>query len=228
MRKKTIMFLGISWVLLGVPGCPKDFDDDGSSSNDSSPGGSGPGGSGPTTNPLGDDDDLCKEYCENVLTCDEEPEEIPACVAECESVLAQSHCLAETQAFYGCLGGLDCAQLDHWWEEDPMPYPCQTEEETFDDCWYNVPDEGGGGGSCGTTSVSCDACFDCAMSEGGDCAAQTQACGANSACVAIINCLGECSGDGCIDQCVDANPGGQEHFWALMQCLFDTCETLCE
>jgi hypothetical protein len=86
---------------------------------------------------------------------------------------------------------------------------------------------GGGGGNTSCDVGTCDACLICAEEPGGVCADELDACGADPACEALVNCQGGCEDSTCAQQCYQNNPGGQAEFDAVVDCLTSTCPTTC-
>ena len=83
------------------------------------------------------------------------------------------------------------------------------------------------GGAGGTTGSRCTACLD------RECTTAVDACEANTACTAILDCvISQSCGEipepqVCIDDCVAENPSGQATFQPLSTCVTETCLTDC-
>ncbi len=77
---------------------------------------------------------------------------------------------------------------------------------------------------------SCDACLETALDTlGGPCGAELDACGADSACVAIEACVIACVGNpGCERECANSNPAGALLHDAIFRCAScDVCVSSC-
>ena len=77
------------------------------------------------------------------------------------------------------------------------------------------PSTSSGGTTCG--SLPCDQCQSCALSPGGDCITQWNACAANSECGAFMNCISACPFD-------DPNTPGDEQ----LDCICSNDGTTCD
>jgi len=77
-----------------------------------------------------DAEQACADACANYELCDDEPSDI--CYAECiEEIIdlqETPECFDADVALLACVGALSCEDLDHYYEEDVSPYPCETEE----------------------------------------------------------------------------------------------------
>lgn len=80
----------------------------------------------------------------------------------------------------------------------------------------------GGGGSGGTGGSN--PCADCAQSS---CYSQLSACQSNTACMTIVQCVGNCTDQTCFDSCVSSNPSGSSAFNAFYGCLSEMCYVEC-
>jgi uncharacterized protein (TIGR03382 family) len=86
----------------------------------------------------------------------------------------------------------------------------------------------GTSGSTGTTGTG-QTCQQCATAaESGICATQTQACGSNSACVALSNCINACADQTCANTCATNNQAGVAAYQTFVNCIVNTaCPTEC-
>ncbi len=75
----------------------------------------------------------------------------------------------------------------------------------------------GGGGGGGGSDQSCGTCMQ------NYCPSQYQACGQNNQCVALLECVGDCSSDGCVSSCVSSHPGGVDDLVDLIDCMDQSC-----
>ncbi len=73
--------------------------------------------------------------------------------------------------------------------------------------------------SCDNTG-NCNNCQQCAVA--GNCADDLELCQNNAECVALNTCLGTCSTQACVDNCVTAHSSGVADFNSLVLCA--TCQ----
>jgi hypothetical protein len=99
-------------------------------------------------------------------------------------------------------------------------------------CWNLAPPSGDsstGDGGTQCNQPDCQSCTNCAL--GGPCNALSEACNANSDCLAIDECFltSACGGDTtCQQSCEANNPNGasdHEALWSCVQC--QQCSTAC-
>jgi hypothetical protein len=82
------------------------------------------------------------------------------------------------------------------------------------------------GGDPGCDTGSCDSCQQCALN--GVCSGQVDACFANPECSALLDCLSSCVDEICMNDCVNAHPGGIDQYNAVGECIFCTaCPLTC-
>lgn len=80
----------------------------------------------------------------------------------------------------------------------------------------------------GQVIENCDTCFDGAVnSPNGACAGEVEACLNAPACSSLIECLNGCTTETCQQGCLDANPGGQNGFVAIIDCYCTACAGPC-
>lgn len=124
-------------------------DDGDDTSGDGADGGGGDGGDGGDGGQTGDGgggDDVdpqsiaCPEMCENDVVCfPDDWDSVQECVDDCadEGRGESAECLAAQRGLNLCLAGLDCDDLDRFWQTLPGTagdYPCRDEDVAVEDC----------------------------------------------------------------------------------------------
>jgi hypothetical protein len=77
-------------------------------------------------------------------------------------------------------------------------------------------------------------CQECVYSDGGDCKAVLDTCVENQACVDLNECMTTCVGDdptafsGCLMQCNDDNPDGEDDYADVLSCVEGACMSSCQ
>lgn len=80
----------------------------------------------------------------------------------------------------------------------------------------------------GTTgTISCQECDASATSGNGACVATIDACFNSSSCNSFVNCISNCTTSACQQQCVSSNPTGSDQYFAILECICNTCDTEC-
>jgi hypothetical protein len=84
---------------------------------------------------------------------------------------------------------------------------------------------GGGppGGNCAPAADD-DACTMCLK---GKCCDDLNACAADPDCLALLDCVGQCADQACINMCAAQHPNGLNTITPLLQCTQTTCGTEC-
>lgn len=75
----------------------------------------------------------------------------------------------------------------------------------------------GGSAGAGDGGVDCTACVTA------ECTTEIGTCSANTDCLAILSCAGNCADNACIQQCYDDNPAGQSDWDAVEACAQQNC-----
>ncbi|HSN96992.1 MAG TPA: hypothetical protein VLS89_01800 [Candidatus Nanopelagicales bacterium] len=88
--------------------------------------------------------------------------------------------------------------------------------------------------STGTPTGFCDgtgdclSCQDCALN-GGPCSTLWNECLGDASCVALLECLGNCFDDACIEECFESYPEAQGLYQQLVVCVIcDSCYSDCD
>ncbi|MBX3219786.1 MAG: hypothetical protein KF795_04655 [Labilithrix sp.] len=82
-----------------------------------------------------------------------------------------------------------------------------------------------GGGKCVDPAAACDACAKSA--ETGACKTSFNACKADAACSALNTCVGACTSQQCVQDCVSQNEGGVDKLNAFITCARNACSAVC-
>ncbi|MCA9583846.1 MAG: hypothetical protein KC657_00640 [Myxococcales bacterium] len=85
-----------------------------------------------------------------------------------------------------------------------------------------------GGGKCMSAAQACEACISAVQQPGKTCAAQSTACANDSACSALLSCLGRCTNQTCQNDCFNQNPNGQTKYEQLSSCVRNACSESCQ
>lgn len=92
----------------------------------------------------------------------------------------------------------------------------------------------GGSGPMGCDgSGVCDTCQQCVYDEGGECESTLTDCMDNQACIDLNACMETCVGtdptafDGCLTQCNDDHPDGEDDYAAILSCVENACMSDC-
>lgn len=86
-----------------------------------------------------------------------------------------------------------------------------------------------GGTPAGMAASNCGTCQDSALSPGGACASTYNTCANTPACVTLLNCLGNCQDQTCVNNCwTAAGTTGQNAYNNIANCICNTgCATEC-
>lgn len=68
-------------------------------------------------------------------------------------------------------------------------------------------------------SFECQQCQDCTFSPGGACVDELSTCQNSPECFPYVECISNCGGQGCEQQCEMMYPAGFEQYWALVNCV---------